>query len=81
MSSATKVTDEDDSNDIADFIETGNKARETWRYFEPLLDGRYDGIYVARGQGLLQGYEERQKENKYLRAEKNLKYTAKYFLV
>ena len=46
MSSATKITDEDDCNDIAYFIGASDETRKTGRDLEPLLNRRDHRINV-----------------------------------
>lgn len=66
MSSATKIADEDDGDDISNFIGASNDAWKAGRDFEPFLYGRDHRIYVTWTKCLLQRDEKRQKEHKHL---------------
>ena len=66
MSSATKIADKDDSDDISNFIRASNDAWKAGRDFEPFLYGRDHRIYVTWTKCLLQRDEKRQEEYKHL---------------
>lgn len=66
MPATAEITDKYDRDDIAYFVGARYEAGETRGNFEPLFDGRDDGVYVTRAEGLLQRNEERQKEHEHL---------------
>lgn len=67
MSATAKITDENDSDNIADLVRACNEARKTGRDLKPLLYGCYHRIDVTWAKGLLQRNKERQEKYEHLK--------------
>lgn len=68
MPTAAKITDKNDSDNIADLVRTCNEARKAGRDLKPLLYGRYHRIDVTWAKRLLQRNKERQEKYEHLKS-------------
>ena len=66
MTPGAEVGHEDDGDDVSDLVHGRDDAGDAGRDLVALLDGRDDGVQVARGQGLLQRHQQRQKKHEHL---------------
>jgi len=67
VSATAKITDENDSDNIADLVRACNEARKTGRDLKPFLYGCYHRIDVTWAKRLLQRNKERQEKYEYLK--------------
>jgi len=70
LAPGSEVGDEDDGDDVADFVHGGDDAGNAGGDLVPLLDGRDDGVEIAGREGLLERHQERQQEHENLEGER-----------